>query len=400
MKVYKPFLPLLSLVILIGVVAVPYFNGRSAYSTIAPTDSRQVLAYATDVTSGGLLSATNQRRAQAGLAPLAANAQLSQAAQAKATDMANRNYWAHNTPDGVQPWTFIANTGYNYTRAGENLACGFNDSNAVITGWYNSPSHRDNMLGAAYKDVGFGIVNAPAYNCGDFPTSQQTIVVAMYGTPYVAPSSPAPAPSNQTPQPQAATTRGSQAAQEPSQEGESISHTVTLTVTNDDGAPAADVAVTFQTESKSATTGKDGRVVFTDVKTGQHTVAMEVAGAKSEIIIDLTNQPADFSKTVLAPELTSNKVIVDSSDSLPAVEQKKISRLDLLTANFAVEIIWVMALAVIAGGCYVLGKYSVAAHKFFVKGEKYIHKHKYVDAAVIALIIALYLLTRNVAAIL
>lgn len=401
MKVYKPFLPLLTLVVLIGFIAVPVINRHASGSKSLRSDSAQVLAYATDISTGGLLSASNQRRAQAGLQALANNAQLSQAAQAKASDMASRNYWSHNTPDGVQPWTFIANTGYQYTRAGENLACGFNDSNAVIAGWFNSPSHRENMLGADYKDVGFGIVNAPSYNCGDFPTSQQTIVVAMYGTPYIPPSNSSPqTPAAQGPAVQTPTTQGRQSVNDPPEVQDDIRHTVTLTVTNSEGTPTSDVVVTFQSESKTETTGDNGQVSFKDIKTGQHSVAMEVAGAKSEIIIDLTNQPAEFVKTVQGPELASNRIVVDSPDRLPAVTQKKVSRIDLLAANFAVEIIWLMVLAVLIGGGFVLGKYSVAAHKFFVKGEKYILKHKYVDCVVLLLLVALYLLTRNVGAIL
>lgn len=405
MKVYKPFLPLLTLVVLVGLVAVPYINNRSGAASSQGTSpqSRQVLAYATDINPAGLLAATNQRRAQHGFAALAGNSQLGQAAQAKANDMATRNYWSHNTPDGVQPWVFISNAGYSYTRAGENLACGFNESGAVITGWFNSPSHRENMLGAEYKDVGFGIVNAPAYNCGDFPTSQQTIVVAMYGTPQAAANPTPHTPAAQTPAPatQRPTTQGvQQTVGDAPQSSQEVRHTVTLTTSDTDGQPVENVTVTIISESMTAKTNKDGQVVFSDVKTGSHKVSLEISGAKSEVTIDLTNQPAEYSETLAAPQLTSNQVVVDLPDESPAVTQKKVNRADLLISNFAVEIVWILTIAVLAGGGYALAKYSVAAHKFFVKGEKYILKHKYVDAAVILLLIALYLLTRNVGAIL
>lgn len=101
-----------------------------------PGANSPVLAYATSIGNTGLLSATNQRRAAAGVGALSINSKLNQAAQAKANDMASRNYWAHNTPEGNPPWTFITNAGYSYDKAGENLACGFDESNDVITGWY------------------------------------------------------------------------------------------------------------------------------------------------------------------------------------------------------------------------------------------------------------------------
>lgn len=140
---------------------------------------KSVLGYATDMNLTSLLQETNIQRSQNGQSALTLNGQLSQAAQAKAEDMAARNYWSHVTPDGAQPWAFIANAGYSYTTAGENLAYGFDTSTAAVAGWMNSPSHRANLLNGGYQEVGFGVANAPNFqNAGE-----QTIVVAMYATP-------------------------------------------------------------------------------------------------------------------------------------------------------------------------------------------------------------------------
>lgn len=162
--------------------------------------SHGVLAYATEMSSSQLLNATNQQRSSNGQATLRINDQLSAAAQAKAEDMASRNYWSHNTPDGTPPWVFIDAEGYGYTKAGENLAYGFATSASTVTGWMNSPSHKANLLDGAYSEVGFGYVNANSYN----NSGQQTIVVAMYGQPHgsdaVAANSPAENPSSSTPE--------------------------------------------------------------------------------------------------------------------------------------------------------------------------------------------------------
>ncbi len=164
------------------------------------------MAYATEMSSGGLLGATNAQRAQNGnLSALTINSKLSAAAQTKANDMVARNYWSHNTPDGKEPWTFMDAAGYEYQKAGENLAYGFATSSDAVVGWMNSPGHRANILDSAYREVGFGFANA-----NDFVgTGNETIVVAMYGNPLTsvvetnvqtpAPSTnPAPKPATQS----------------------------------------------------------------------------------------------------------------------------------------------------------------------------------------------------------
>src|SRR5687767_6775924 len=78
--------------------------------------SGKVLAYATDVSISGLLSATNQQRAANGLGSLALNSQLNSGAQAKANHMVAHNYWSHTAPDGTEPWYFFTQAGYNYQK--------------------------------------------------------------------------------------------------------------------------------------------------------------------------------------------------------------------------------------------------------------------------------------------
>lgn len=184
LKVYWPYVPML-LIVMVGL-----FLGSPAR-----TNPSGVLAYATEMSSSGLLSATNTKRAANGKSALSINGALNSAAQAKANDMASRNYWSHNTPDGKEPWWFIDNAGYSYLKAGENLAYGFSTSSETVTGWMNSPAHRDNMLDGSFSEVGFGYVNSADYN----NSGQETIVVAMYGQPQVAAATQsAPAATPQT----------------------------------------------------------------------------------------------------------------------------------------------------------------------------------------------------------
>ena len=196
---------------LLGVLVAAFFIVRfDAGAVPEPLQSSHVLAYATEMSHSGLLSGTNNARAANGLAPLSLNGQLNNSAQAKAQDMANKNYWAHVSPDGTQPWYFFDQAGYAYIRAGENLAYGFMTSQGAVDGWMNSATHRANILGD-YQDVGFGIVNAPDYQSN----GQQTIVVAHYGAKSAPPPPPATAPTPAAPTTPSASTPAAPANETP-----------------------------------------------------------------------------------------------------------------------------------------------------------------------------------------
>lgn len=134
-----------------------------------------VLGIATNVTVSDLLSLTNEKRAEQGLSALVLNNVLTDVATQKAQNMFEKNYWAHNAPDGTTPWVFFQRAGYNYLYAGENLAKDFNDSNGVVNAWMASPSHRENMLSNRYTEVGFAIAN------GKLNGSETTLVVEELG---------------------------------------------------------------------------------------------------------------------------------------------------------------------------------------------------------------------------
>lgn len=172
-KVYWPYLPLaisIGLSLLVGLNWRPLMAGP------------RTMAYATNVSRAGLLDATNAQRQSFNKSLLVLNDHLNKAAQTKAEDMATRNYWNHQTPDGRAPWDFIEQTGYKFQKAGENLAYGFSTSTTTIVGWMNSESHKNNMLDNAFTDAGFGIANMPNYQ----NQGPQTIVVAMYARPLSA----------------------------------------------------------------------------------------------------------------------------------------------------------------------------------------------------------------------
>jgi hypothetical protein len=181
-------------VLLAYVLLLAIFNlGIRFFHAKAP----DILGYATDIRVEQLLAATNSKRAEAGLEPLALNGALSQAAAAKAADMFANNYWAHNSPVGKTPWDFIIQAGYRYTLAGENLAKNFQTSGGVVDAWMNSPTHKDNIVKEGYRDIGFAVVN------GVLNGEETTLVVQIFGATSASPVAQIPKAQAAAPEPAA-----------------------------------------------------------------------------------------------------------------------------------------------------------------------------------------------------
>lgn len=122
--------------------------------------------------------AINVERQKAGLNPLEFNESLNGAAFEKANDEAIRQYFAHVDPDGNKVWPLIAQHGYTYKDAGENLAVDFVSLSAMTKAWMASPSHKKNILDPRFKDIGVGIV------IGSFDGREDvTYVVTLFGNP-------------------------------------------------------------------------------------------------------------------------------------------------------------------------------------------------------------------------
>ena len=100
----------------------------------------------------------NNVRQASGLPALRHNALLEKSAQAKLNDMLAKDYFAHTSPQGQQPWDFMTEQGYRYVAAGENLAkADYKDEQAVVDAWVDSPDHYLVMMSKKYCDVGVAI---------------------------------------------------------------------------------------------------------------------------------------------------------------------------------------------------------------------------------------------------
>ncbi len=123
------------------------------------------------------LTNTGRQAADTRLKSLTYSYTLEAAAQKKAEDMIARGYFAHQSPDGRQPWDWIKDEGYKYVYAGENLAINFSDSIDVYQAWMNSPGHRANILNPNYTEI--GVATKKIYIDG----RESIVVVQMFGSP-------------------------------------------------------------------------------------------------------------------------------------------------------------------------------------------------------------------------
>jgi uncharacterized protein YkwD len=112
--------------------------------------------------AGATLCLLNAERGRHGLRPLRQDGRLARAARRHARDMAARDYFAHESPEGTQPHERILRAGYRRPRlTGENLARGEAEAgapSAIVDGWMHSPGHRENILRRGFEEIGIGIV--------------------------------------------------------------------------------------------------------------------------------------------------------------------------------------------------------------------------------------------------
>jgi uncharacterized protein YkwD len=116
-------------------------------------------ALASDITRASVVAAMNEYRAEHNLPPLREDLRLDAAAADRMHDMEDQGYWAHESPDGRSPFTWLAPHGYDFHYAGENLACGFETTELLVAGWMESPGHRDNILSPHFEDCGIAIID-------------------------------------------------------------------------------------------------------------------------------------------------------------------------------------------------------------------------------------------------
>jgi len=130
----------------------------------ANADSTAQTASAADLATA-TLCLVNGERAAAGRGALTAHGTLARTAQAYASEMVASVRFAHEDANGGHVADRVLSVGGSldpWLELGENLGWGTLDQGtprALVAGWMNSPTHRDNILYARFNRLGIGIAD-------------------------------------------------------------------------------------------------------------------------------------------------------------------------------------------------------------------------------------------------
>lgn len=132
------------------------FMPRAEAPAATQSADDDVLGASTDgaTTAIAIMTSVNQRRTAAGLPALNYDARLANGAAGRAAYLLRTKQWSHYGYVSA-----IRRSGYPFVHCGENLAKEFvgNDANAIVAAWMSSPTHRANIMNAAWQDAGIGI---------------------------------------------------------------------------------------------------------------------------------------------------------------------------------------------------------------------------------------------------
>jgi uncharacterized protein YkwD len=88
--------------------------------------------------------------------PLTMDPSLQCAARVHSKDMADRDFFDHDNPDGDGPSERMDEAGYDGRGWGENIAAGRDTAVRTMEQWMNSPGHCLNLMGEDYTLIGVG----------------------------------------------------------------------------------------------------------------------------------------------------------------------------------------------------------------------------------------------------
>jgi uncharacterized protein YkwD len=109
-----------------------------------------------------MLQLINEERHKHGLKPLQADPEMLQVARAHSQDMFAKGYFAHDDPEGKDPFDRMKAANIRFQTAGENLALAQTVEIAHVN-LMNSPGHRANILNPSFGRVGIGILDGGFY---------------------------------------------------------------------------------------------------------------------------------------------------------------------------------------------------------------------------------------------
>lgn len=108
-----------------------------------------------------MLSAVNDLRAAAGLAPLRVDPALNEAAMAHSADMARQQRPWHFGSDASSPVMRVQRAGYGKELVGENIAETYETELETLAAWMQEPLTREPIMAPEAEDMGLGWFQEP-----------------------------------------------------------------------------------------------------------------------------------------------------------------------------------------------------------------------------------------------
>jgi uncharacterized protein YkwD len=135
--------------------------------------------------SDAVLEHTNALRVRHGLAPLRVSAGLTAAAREHSREMARDGYFGHESSDGSsfdqRVARYYPSSGRNFWSVGENIVWSRRLGAAkTLKLWLRSPEHRENLLGAGWREIGIAAVRV-ASGAGTYGGARATVITADFG---------------------------------------------------------------------------------------------------------------------------------------------------------------------------------------------------------------------------
>ncbi|MEU2794468.1 CAP domain-containing protein [Streptomyces sp. NPDC007100] len=150
-----------ALLILAGLAAGGAADAKSAG---LPVRAGQLEAYraaqavrTAETTRATVIRLVNRERAKAGCRPVRAHRTVTRAAQRHSDHMAREGALSHRERGGSGPGSRLSAVGYDWRRAGENIARGQRGAAAVTRAWIRSPEHREVLADCSFRHAGVGV---------------------------------------------------------------------------------------------------------------------------------------------------------------------------------------------------------------------------------------------------
>ena len=133
-------------------------RGYDPNETIQPTQADTVTQQigALDQHAAEVVRLTNIEREKAGLPPLAMADDLMELALLKSRDMADNQYFSHDSPTFGKTRSLLDRDSWSRFM-GENCARGSRSAQAAVNGWMNLEGHRNNILNPQTTHIGVGV---------------------------------------------------------------------------------------------------------------------------------------------------------------------------------------------------------------------------------------------------